>query len=32
MAPAWYIGALCVLGVIIGLAWRAPVHAESMAH
>jgi hypothetical protein len=22
MAPAWYIGALCVLGVILGLVWR----------
>jgi hypothetical protein len=28
MAPAWYIAALCVLGVVIGLKWRAPVHAE----
>ncbi|CAL8479541.1 MFS transporter [Caballeronia sp. S22] len=31
MAPAWYIGALCVLGVIIGLTWRVPVQAESTA-
>jgi MFS family permease len=31
MAPAWYIAALCVLGVIIGLTWRAPVHADVVA-
>jgi MFS family permease len=28
MAPAWYIAALCVLGVVIGLTWRAPVHGD----
>jgi hypothetical protein len=31
MAPAWYIGALCVLGLVIGLIWRMPVHAETAA-
>jgi MFS family permease len=31
MAPAWYIGALCVLGAVIGLTWRGPVQAESTA-
>lgn len=28
MAPAWYIGALCVLGLLIGLVWRAPDHQQ----
>jgi len=28
MAPAWYIGALCALGILIGLIWRAPVHSS----
>jgi hypothetical protein len=31
MAPAWYIAGLCVLGVVIGLCWRAPVHADVAA-
>jgi MFS family permease len=29
MAPAWYIAALCVLGVLIGLIWRAPDQDEA---
>ncbi|SDV46339.1 MFS transporter [Chitinasiproducens palmae] len=29
MAPAWYIGALCVLGVLIGLVWKAPNHDDA---
>ncbi len=28
MAPAWYIGALCVLGVAVGLVWKSPNHAD----
>jgi MFS family permease len=30
MAPAWYIGALCVMGLIIGLTWNAPKHDEAV--
>jgi MFS family permease len=29
MAPAWYIGALCVMGLLIGLVWKAPDHDEA---
>lgn len=28
MAPAWYIAALCVLGLLIGLVWKAPNYVE----
>jgi MFS family permease len=29
MAPAWYLLALCVLGTIVGLVWRAPAEDPS---
>ncbi|WP_028219638.1 MFS transporter [Paraburkholderia oxyphila] len=31
MAPAWYIAALSVLGLLIGVIWRAPHHADPVA-
>ncbi|MGC7411449.1 MFS transporter [Pandoraea pneumonica] len=31
MAPAWYIAALCVLGVILGIVWRARATVGSTA-
>jgi MFS family permease len=30
MAPAWYVAALCVLGLLIGCVWKAPQHADPL--
>lgn len=32
MAPMWYVAALCVLGLLIGLVWKAPNHGDLAVH
>jgi MFS family permease len=32
MAPMWYVAALCLLGLLIGLVWKAPNHGDLAIH